>query len=509
MTCFLTDIVNHCGGDIDDLSLSKSTARRHRKESRHFAANVIKDDFVFEDICQINFDAKLLPTLGGFGSVNRLAVVAVQEDCNQILAIAKTENGTGEVEARAVAGALDEWKLSDKVVASGFDTTSSNTGVHKGGCVILQELLGRQILWLPCRHHILELLLRGAYHEVFGDKKSPTAALFKILKDPATWNSLDLSNIRCPQLPPSLLSSVPSLLAFIDHRLLPENADLLPRCDYKEFLELSKLFLGGCVERKKGWTFEISRPGADHHARWMSKAIGILKLSLLGHQLNQSQLSWQKKKKVNLLAPWIVFCYMKFWFLSPSLEDSAFNDLQLFSSLQKFNSVPGLLSKKVVTKTTTILLRHTWYCSEELIPLALFSYKVSDEEKEAIASKIGALPPRTLPIKKPSLPSLSETSLLRDFVGPRSILIFQLLGESHTFLAKQEWQSLPQYEDIRRSLRNLVPINDSCERALALATRLNGAITRDEDSWQELVRVVDAHQKMFPTKTKKDLKKFL
>ena len=90
---------------------------------------------MFEDICQINFDAKLLPTLGGFGSVNRLAVVAVQEDCNQILAIAKTENGTGEVEARAVAGALDEWKLSDKVVASGFDTTSSNTGVHKGGGV--------------------------------------------------------------------------------------------------------------------------------------------------------------------------------------------------------------------------------------------------------------------------------------------------------------------------------------------------------------------------------------
>ena len=129
----IATIVNHCGGDIDDLSLSKSTARRHRKKSRHLSDNVIKDDFLCEDICQINFDAKLLPTLGGFGSVNRLAIVAVQEDCNQILAIAKTENGTGEVEARAVAGALDEWKLSDKVVASGFDTTSSNTGVHKGG----------------------------------------------------------------------------------------------------------------------------------------------------------------------------------------------------------------------------------------------------------------------------------------------------------------------------------------------------------------------------------------
>ena len=76
------------------------------------------------------FDAKLLPNLDGYESINRLAIVAVQEDCNQILAIAKTKNGTGEVEARAIAGNLEEWDLTDKVVASGFDTTSSNTGVH-------------------------------------------------------------------------------------------------------------------------------------------------------------------------------------------------------------------------------------------------------------------------------------------------------------------------------------------------------------------------------------------
>ena len=79
------------------------------------------------------------------------------------------------------------------------------------------------------------------------------------------------------------------------------------------------------MERKKNWTYHLSRPGADHHARWMSKAIYILKLSLIGHQLTQSPLSWQKKEKIRLLAPWIVFCYMQYWFLAPSLED-AFQD---------------------------------------------------------------------------------------------------------------------------------------------------------------------------------------
>ena len=492
---------------LTDVALSKSTARRHRQKARAVASKKIKDDFECADICQINFDAKLLPNLGGFGSVNRLAIVAVQEDCNQILTIAKTENGTGEVEARAVAGALEEWELTNKVIASGFDTTSSNTGVHKGGCTILQQLLQRQILWLPCRHHILELLLRAAYHEVFGDKKSPSVALFKILKEPSTWNSLDLSNLQFSSLPPSLQSAVPELLSFIEHRLLPENEHLIHRCDYKEFLELSKLYLGRTVERKKNWTYQLSRPGADHHARWMSKAIYILKLSLIGHQLTQSKLSWQKKEKIRLLAPWIVFCYMQYWFLAPSLEDAAQNDLRLFTSLQKFNKVPGKLSKKIVTKTSAILQRHTWYLSEELIPISLFSDKVPDEEKEVIAAKIGKLPAQPLPIKKPKV---SEKSSLGDFVGPRSILLFQLLGESHTFLSKDEWWLLPQYEDIKRSLRNLVPLNDFCERALALATRLNGAITKDEDSWQELVRVVASHSEKFPLKTKKDLmKKFL
>ena len=477
-------------------------------DARHIAAEKIKEDFKCEDIAQINFDAKLLANLGGFDSVNRLAIVLSFENCNQILSIAKTDNGSGEVEANAVMAALDEWGLSDKVVASGFDTTSSNTGVHKGGCVILQRLLGRQILWLPCRHHIHELLLRGAFHEVFGGSKAPNVALFKILKEPSKWNSLDLSNIQFPTIPPSFHPEIPRLLAFIDHRLLPENSHLLPRCDYKEFLELAKLYLGGSIERKKGWTYNISRPGADHHARWMSKAIYLLKLALLGHQFNQSQLSWQKKEKVRLLALWIVFAYMESWFRSPSLEDAAPNDLRLFSSLQSFSKAPGKFSKKVASKTLEILGRHTWYTSEELIPIALFSDKVPDSEKDLLASKIGQLPSSTLPIKKPSLPSISDRSTLSDFVGPRSILLFHLLGESHTFLAKEEWYLLPQYEDIRRSLRNLAPLNDSCERALALATRLNGKITRQEDSWQELVRVVARHQELFPMFSKKDLKKF-
>ena len=133
----IATIINHCGGNIDDVALSKSTARRHRQESRAVAAKEIKDAFECADICQINFKMLSYCQIWGLRSINRLVIVAVQEDCSQILAIAKTENGTGEVEAGLVAGALVEWDL----VVSGFDT-----GVHKGGYVILHQLLERQIL---------------------------------------------------------------------------------------------------------------------------------------------------------------------------------------------------------------------------------------------------------------------------------------------------------------------------------------------------------------------------
>ena len=72
---------------------------------------------------QINFDGKLMKDLGGFGKVNILAVVLVKEIENKLLCIARMKEATGKVEAEKV------------IIACGFDTTSSNTGIHKGGCV--------------------------------------------------------------------------------------------------------------------------------------------------------------------------------------------------------------------------------------------------------------------------------------------------------------------------------------------------------------------------------------
>ena len=139
-------------------------------------------------------------------------MVLVQEKENKILCITKTDDSTGRTEAETIKQTLDSWQLTEKIIACGFDTTSSNTGIHKGACTLLQQLLGRQILWLACRHHILELVVGAAFTELFEDTKSPEVTLFKLLK--TSWDSLDLSDTVLPSIPTTYRHE---LLAYINN----------------------------------------------------------------------------------------------------------------------------------------------------------------------------------------------------------------------------------------------------------------------------------------------------
>ena len=82
LTALTAGMINHSGGDVADISLSKSTTRRRRATAREVGAAKVKKDFSCQN-SQINFDGKLLTDLGGFGKVNRLAVVVAQEEENQ------------------------------------------------------------------------------------------------------------------------------------------------------------------------------------------------------------------------------------------------------------------------------------------------------------------------------------------------------------------------------------------------------------------------------------------
>ena len=118
-------------------------------------------------------------------------------------------------------------------------------------------------VWMACRHHSMELKIAVGYITIFSPSTGPEVTLFKGLQE--VWNSLDPTDIDLPTLPPSLKQQKADLLRFVNSKLSYPGST--PQDDYKEFLELAKLYMGGTVSRKK--VYKLQRPGADHQARWM------------------------------------------------------------------------------------------------------------------------------------------------------------------------------------------------------------------------------------------------
>ena len=44
-----------------------------------------------------------------------------------------------------------------------FDTTASNSGSIKGAAKLIEDDLGRKLLWLACRHHTFELMIGAVW----------------------------------------------------------------------------------------------------------------------------------------------------------------------------------------------------------------------------------------------------------------------------------------------------------------------------------------------------------
>lgn len=133
----------------------------------------------------VHWEGKLLPDLTGSENVNLLIVLVSDNGHGQLLAVPKIPSGTRKVQARAVFDALKEWNIEDKV------TTTSNTGRHKGACVILEQL------HIGCWHQILELVAGAAFTEAMGSSSCPEVHLFKDFK--ARWECIDQHGRRNSQ----------------------------------------------------------------------------------------------------------------------------------------------------------------------------------------------------------------------------------------------------------------------------------------------------------------------
>jgi len=95
-----------------------------------------------------------------------------------LLSLPKIHDGTGKTIAYAVKQATDNWKLADQIKAACCDATASNIGKQSGACTLLATSLKRLLLYLPYRHHILEIIIGNVFDMSLDYSIGPDIQLF-------------------------------------------------------------------------------------------------------------------------------------------------------------------------------------------------------------------------------------------------------------------------------------------------------------------------------------------
>ncbi len=150
------------GYEVGNLALNRSSTRRLRQKHRQQRAIQIREEFKPGVPHVVHWDGKIFPDLTGRNKVDRLPVI-VSGGVSQHLAVPKLGSGSGILQANAAAEVVPQWGVVEDLAGMYFDTTASNTRRLAGACVLLEQEIGQFMLWLACRHHILEIVFAAVF----------------------------------------------------------------------------------------------------------------------------------------------------------------------------------------------------------------------------------------------------------------------------------------------------------------------------------------------------------
>lgn len=473
------------------LVINKESIRRARRNHREVAAKEIQASFDPNCSLTVHWDGKMLPALMSKEVVDRLAVLVSGDGTMKLLGVPKLPNGTGQAEATAVFNLIQEWNLGDRIKFMCFDTTASNTGIHAGACVLLEEKLGRNLISLACRHHIMELIVSKVFDTLMGPSSGPIIKLFQRFGE--YWGSIDRSSYESGLHVDSIASALNIVRDDLIHFILQQLTKFQPRDDYRELLQLSLLFLGAECSAD----IHVQAPGAFHRARWMAKLIYSLKIFLFRSQF---RLTAREMSSLGHFNTFIVKVYLKAWFTCACAVSAPQNDLNLLRELESYKKVHTDIAEAAIKSFSG----HLWYLSEFLVGLAFFDTAVSAEQKSAMVTaldNVTADHPRPRRVAfNPTLPQKH----LSDFVSKHTLQLFIALDIPQHFLTKRPdiWDSDDDYIVGQRKVRSLKVVNDAAERGVALIQAFNGVITNQEEQKQFLLQVVEKHRRDFPNPNK-------
>lgn len=122
---------------------------------------------------------------------DRLPVLVSGLDFEQLLGVPRLDSGTGLAQADASFELATAWEIEKKIAGLVFDTTATNSGCIQGSCILLEKMLGKELLHFACRHHVNELVLEAVATDLLGESKDPRLPFFAKLE--SAWPQLDQS----------------------------------------------------------------------------------------------------------------------------------------------------------------------------------------------------------------------------------------------------------------------------------------------------------------------------
>ena len=106
----------------------------------------------------------------------------------------------------------------------------------------------------------------------------------------------------------------------------------------------------------------------------------------------------------------------------------------------------------------------------------------------------------------PEFPEVSESSELCDFVTSKTWQFFDIVKSDPSWLTKRvlEWEF---DEEVKNFVSTVKVVNDSCERAVVMATEYGNILTKDSVMRRKILQIVEHNRRNFPDCSKKTLGK--
>ena len=170
--------------------VSVSTTFRKRKLETSQKAARLKEEFKenYKSMPKIiHWDSKIMDVVDLKGikekDINSIVLTVPGVSVSTVIGIPETSSGTGLDVAECTLTKAKEWTDLEDIFGCVFDTTSSNTGIMEGAVTHIESARKSKVLWLACRHHVSELIIKHVYTDIVAPSKGPDEPLFKAFKE--------------------------------------------------------------------------------------------------------------------------------------------------------------------------------------------------------------------------------------------------------------------------------------------------------------------------------------